>query len=320
MTVMRVGTRKSALARTQTGHVIEALRFAYPEVTFEVREIVTKGDRIQDVALSKVGGKGLFISELEDAIVRGEVDFAVHSMKDVPALLADGLIIAAVPRRADARDLLISEHGYSLTDLPIGSTVGTSSLRRSAQLSRWRRDLRIEPLRGNIDTRLRRTAQRTDFAAIVLAAAGLARMDWWDPQSGAVKDYDLKARPLAISEMIPAVGQGALCIECRATDESVRQLLSCLHDADTAECAQTERAFLTAVGGSCQVPIAAYAKIVRDQTAAVRQISLQALIGAPDGSVTVEETAIGDDPQEVGRALGDRLLSAGGRAILASLS
>ncbi|MCY0875077.1 MAG: hydroxymethylbilane synthase [Firmicutes bacterium] len=314
-----VGTRRSALATTQTGHIVEALRRAHPDLSVSTCEILTKGDRIQDVALSKVGGKGLFITEIEDALRGAKVDLAVHSMKDVPAVLAHGLVIGAVPKREDPRDVLLSSAGYTLATLPEGAVVGTSSLRRSAQLQKLRPDLRIEPLRGNIDTRLRKLQAPSAFSAIVLAAAGLVRMGWWDAQTGQVAHHELIGRALSFDEVLPAVGQGALCVECRADDETLLQLLSPLHDPDTADCARAERAFLAAVGGSCQVPVAGLAEVV-GRDGAVRQMRLRALIGAPDGSQVTAFSATGTDPQALGVSVGEQLLKAGGREILAALS
>lgn len=319
MTRILVGTRRSALATTQTGQVIAALQAAHPDVAYATREIVTKGDRIQDVALAKVGGKGLFISEIEEALLCGEVDLAVHSMKDVPAELADGLMIGAVPKRAEVRDVLISAQGYTLRDLPEGAVVGTSSLRRSAQLQKLRPDLRIEPLRGNIDTRLRKVGTDTGITAIVLAGAGIERMGWWQAQDGSVGPYALMAQPLSVEEMLPAVGQGALCIECRVTDDRIERLLGAVHDPDTALCARAERAFLAAVGGSCQVPVAAYAQVVEVDGQAP-DLLLRALIAAPDGQTVVAQSATGHDPDALGAALGEQLLRAGGQSILVALS
>lgn len=316
MRTISVGTRRSALATTQTGHIVAALRAAHPDVRFETVEIVTQGDRIQDVALSKVGGKGLFISELEEALQSGAIDLAVHSMKDVPAQLASGLMIGAVPHRADPRDLLISREGYTLAELPKGARIGTSSLRRSAQIAKVRPDLLIEPLRGNIDTRLRKLVERVDLSAIVLAAAGLLRMGWWQVESGQqLAGYLLRVYPLSTDEVLPAVGQGALCIECRSDDREVSSLLAVLHDSDAVLCSRAERAFLQSVGGSCQVPVAGYAYVN-----AAGDITLSGLIGQPDGKQVIAGTRLGKDPVRLGQTLGTDLLAEGGSAILAALT
>jgi hydroxymethylbilane synthase len=305
----RVGTRRSRLAMTQTSQMVRVLERAAPDARFVTVEIVTKGDRVQDVALSKVGGKGLFISEIEDALLRGEIDFAVHSMKDVPAVLAPGLTIAAVARREDPRDLLIARAAADLDSLPKSARVGTSSLRRAAQLLRLRPDLRIEPLRGNIDTRLRRLGE---LDAIVLAAAGLIRMGWW--RDGRIKPAEAFAAILSPEQVLPAAGQGALALECRVGDAVTRELLAHLHDPETAVCVSAERAFLARVGGSCQVPVAALARL---ETAGV--LVVDGLIASPDGQFAVRSSECGDANPEPGDRLAERLLAQGGRAILQRL-
>ena len=300
-----VGTRRSALATTQTRQTLDRLAAVRRDAVFAVQEIVTKGDRILDVPLAKVGGKGLFISELEAALLEGRIDFAVHSMKDVPADVADGLVLAAVPAREDARDVLVSRAGHTLESLPQHATVGTSSLRRAAQLLRLRPDLRVEALRGNIDTRLGRLS---GLDAIVLAAAGLSRMGWWEGGEALVGESQARVVALPADVMIPAAGQGALALECRAADERSRALLGLLHDGGTAACVTAERAFLRAVGGSCQVPVGAYA-VLSDDGLGVR---LTAFLGAPDGTEIVRGDSVGGDPDAVGRRLALELLEQGG--------
>ena len=347
MRSITVGTRRSLLAKTQTAQVVETLQARYPDLQIHTQEIVTKGDRIVDVPLSQVGGKGLFISEIEDALLRGDIDFAVHSMKDMPALLAPGLTIAAVPQREDPRDLLISRSGHSLTTLPQGALVGTSSLRRTAQLLHARPDLQIRTLRGNIDSRLRKL---DSLDAIVLAAAGLLRMGWWDDggwrkengwrrQDGTVPG----ALPLSLADMLPAVGQGALALEARADDDALLALLRALHDPASAWQIEAERAFLATVGGSCQAPVAAYAGAEfagagRNGSAAgawgapVRKSadegpeglgdpegSLSGLIASTDGQRIVRASARGPDAAMIGRKLGEQLLAQGGRELLEEL-
>ena len=255
-----VGSRKSELALTQTKWVIAQLSKHHPEVSFDLKHIVTKGDRILNVTLSKVGGKGLFVKEIEQALFDKEIDFAVHSLKDMPAVLPKGLTIACVPVRADHRDALISRNDIPFKELPKGAVVGTSSLRRQSQLLHARPDLHIESLRGNIDTRLRKLDEG-QYDAIVLAAAGLERMGWSDEK---VTEY------LPVDLMLPAVGQGALAIECRSDDEALIQMLSLIHDEGTAKVVFAERAFLAELGGSCQVPIASHGVLKKGDHSFIR--------------------------------------------------
>src|SRR5690606_8607652 len=256
-----VGSRRSRLALAQTRQVLQRWRRRAEEagvaLEFDVREIVTKGDKIVDVSLSKVGGKGLFVKEIEQALLAGEIDVAVHSMKDVPAELPAGLVIGAVPEREDPRDALVSRGGLKLAELPAGSVVGTSSLRRACQLRALRPDLRVEWIRGNIDTRLGRL-ERGDFDAVLLAAAGLNRLGWADRIS----------ERLSADDFVPAAGQGALALECREDDEPLRQLLTFIHDPVAARETAAERAFLARIGGGCQVPVGACARTVREAAGA----------------------------------------------------
>ena len=295
-----VGSRQSALALTQTNWVIEKLKSFGLPFEFEVKKIVTKGDKILDVTLSKVGGKGLFVKEIEQALLDGEIDMAVHSMKDMPAELPEGLLIGCVPKRVDVRDVLISEEGKTLAELPEGSIVGTSSLRRAAQLKAQRPDLAIKPIRGNIDTRIRKLKEE-DFSAIILAAAGLERMQW----KGEITEF------LPVEYSLPAVGQGALGIECRGADAEVRDLLARLHDEATGQAVEAERAFLRTIEGSCQVPVAAYAAVENDT------ITLTGLVADPDGTTVLKETISGRDAEEMGRMLAIRLKEQGAAEILA---
>ncbi|MCG7410189.1 hydroxymethylbilane synthase [Paenibacillus sp. ACRRX] len=308
MRKIRVGTRQSALALTQTGQVIAALEAICREYDlpfeFEMHKIVTKGDRILDVTLSKVGGKGLFVKEIEQALIDNEIDMAVHSMKDMPWELPTGLCIGAIPKRVDPRDCLIMSKGSSIDDLPQGAKVGTSSLRRSSQLQAYRKDLVIEPLRGNIDTRLKKL-QTEGFDAIVLAAAGLFRMDWEDKITSHI--------PIDIS--LPAVGQGALAIECREEDEQLLQLLEHYHSEDTARAVRAERAFLGRMNGGCQIPIGAYAA-QHEQTG---QLTLTGMVGSPDGSTILKVVKEGDHPENLGNAVAEELLSQGAEQLLGPL-
>lgn len=303
-----VGTRQSALALTQTGQVVEQLRELCRqqgiECEFELKKIVTKGDRILDVTLSKVGGKGLFVKEIEQALFDGEIDMAVHSMKDMPAELPEGLIVGAVPRREDARDCLISNEGRSLDELPEGAKVGTSSLRRACQLQNHRPDLNIESIRGNIDSRLRKL-ETEGFDAILLAAAGLHRIGWQDRVSA----Y------LPVEVCLPAVGQGALCIECRGDDDFVLDLLKQYNHEPTALAVAAERSFLGKLNGGCQVPIGAYASLGDEGGSPV--ITMTGMVGSPDGKTMLKETMTGTDPDQLGIQLAEALIGRGAVDILA---
>ncbi|WP_019638270.1 hydroxymethylbilane synthase [Paenibacillus fonticola] len=315
-----VGTRQSQLALTQTGHVIEALKAICVEhglpYDFEIRKIVTKGDRILDVTLSKVGGKGLFVKEIEQAMLSGEIDLAVHSMKDMPSVLQDGLITGAIPLRVDPRDALISRNGLSLDELPEGAKIGTSSLRRSSQLKKYRPDLKLEWIRGNIDSRLRKL-ESEGFDAIILAAAGLHRMGWEERITSL----------LPVEICLPAVGQGALGIECREDDAEVRHLLSLYNDPDTALTVAAERQFLRVLNGGCQVPIGAYATLEphgeHEEQAGLDtpapRIVLTGLVGTPDGRLVLKESLTGEDPLQLGQELADKLISRGADEILAEV-
>ncbi|MGV3487947.1 MAG: hydroxymethylbilane synthase [Tuberibacillus sp.] len=295
-----VGSRKSRLALTQTNWVMDQIAKAHPDVRFDLKHIVTKGDRILDVTLSKVGGKGLFVKEIEQALFNREIDFAVHSMKDMPAIIPDGLTIACIPIRADHRDVLISKDRIPLKDLPEGAIVGTSSLRRQSQLLALRPDLRIEPLRGNIDTRIKKL-EDGQYDAIVLAAAGLQRMGWSEDK---VTEY------LSEDLLLPAVGQGALAIECRSDDAVLIDILEAIHDEETAKVVTAERAFLAELGGSCQVPIAAHGIIVQNE------VRLTGLVGTPDGELIVKDALTRENPDELGRILAEELKKRGAAKIL----
>lgn len=303
-----VGTRQSALALTQTRQTVERLQalsdaagWAY---TFELKPIVTRGDRILDVTLSKVGGKGLFVKEIETAMLEGEIDIAVHSMKDMPFELPEGLVIGAVPEREDPRDGLIGRTAGRFEDLPAGARVGTSSLRRGAQLKAARPDLSIVSIRGNIDTRLRKL-EEDGLDAIVLAAAGLHRMGW--------KDRITSYLPAELS--LPAVGQGALAVECRSDDDQVLELLGKLNDPVTARAVAAERRLLGLLNGGCQVPIGAYA--VAEGGSGDGDLLLTGMVASPDGSRLLKASASGPDPDQVGESVAKALLAQGADAILA---
>ena len=291
------------LALWQTEHVASLLRARHPSVEVSLVPIVTEGDRIQDRPLSEVGGKGLFIKELEIAMAEGRADLAVHSMKDVPAQLPDGFLIAAVLPRADPRDAFLSTRYASFLTLPQGARVGTSSQRRQSALKAARPDLEILPLRGNVDTRLHKLDEG-QFEAIILAAAGLIRLGL----GARIVEF------LDTTVSLPAVGQGIVGIECR-DDPTVLRLIAPLDDPSTRECLSAERAVAARLEGSCTSPIAAYARH------AGTTLELDALVGAPDGSVVYRERISGAarDAAHLGRTLADRLLAAGAGPLLASL-
>jgi hydroxymethylbilane synthase len=296
-----LGTRGSRLAIRQAEWVQARLRDIAPGVTVTLQRIRTSGDKILDVPLAKIGGKGLFVKEIEDALLQGGIDLAVHSMKDVPTVLPDGLEILCVPEREDPRDALVSRDGKSLDLLPEGARVGTSSLRRQAQLLHHRSDLKIQVLRGNLDTRLRKL-RAGEFDAIVLAAAGLKRMGWMEQ----ITEY----LPAEVS--LPAIGQGALGLEGRRDDGLVRDLVAALEHPPTRAAVTAERALLERLQGGCQVPIAAHA------TLAGERLRLEGLIASVDGRRLVRNQVEGLAAQarELGLRLAEQLLDQGGEAIL----
>jgi len=298
---LRIGTRGSLLALRQSEQVKAALSAMHPELRIELKIIKTTGDKILDVPLAKVGGKGLFVKEIEEALLARQVDLAVHSMKDVPAMLPEGLEIAAVPAREDPRDVLVSGKAGTLEELPHGAVIGTGSLRRGAQALALRPDLRVETLRGNLDTRLRK-ARDGGYDAVILAAAGLHRMGWKD-RITAYLDPDV---------FIPAIGQGALGIEVRADDREVWGLLRGLHDVPTAAAVTAERAFLKELEGGCQVPIGGHAQ-VRGAS-----VALTGLVASLDGRTLYRETlqAPCEEAERLGRELARELLDRGARTIL----
>ncbi|MGD9503505.1 MAG: hydroxymethylbilane synthase [Syntrophobacteraceae bacterium] len=299
--ILRIGTRGSLLALTQSGVVRDAIQALHPSVRVELVVIKTTGDKILDVPLAKVGGKGLFVKEIEEALLSGAVDLAVHSMKDVPAEVPERLAIVVIPKREDARDALVSRGATRLDELPPGARVGTSSLRRAAQLLMFRPDLVIESLRGNLDTRLRK-AEEGVFDAVVLAAAGLHRMGW---KERIASYFDAEA-------FIPAVGQGAIGIEARKDDVELLKLLAPLHDPETAVAVAAERGFLDALQGGCQVPIGGHARVLGGE------VELTGLVAATDGKTrfhAVRRGAVGD-AEALGRALAQELLDAGAKVIL----
>jgi hydroxymethylbilane synthase len=299
-----IASRKSRLALWQSEHVRDRLAQSHPRVRVEVLPLSTRGDDILDRSLAKIGGKGLFVKELEAALEDGRADIAVHSAKDVPVALAAGFELAAILAREDPRDAFVSNAHASLAALPRGAIVGTSSLRREAQLRSRYPGLDVRPLRGNVETRLAKL-DRGEYAAIVLAVAGLKRLG-------------LGARVRAVIEpevSLPAVGQGALAIECRAGRGDVRELLAPLHDEGTAACVRAERAVSRALGGSCQVPLGAYGEI------AGGVLHVRGVVASPDGTRVVRGEVRGDPqaPEAAGEALAAELGSRGAAEILAAL-
>ncbi|PIC80598.1 hydroxymethylbilane synthase [Sporosarcina sp. P18a] len=295
-----VGSRRSKLALTQTKWFIEQMKQAGAPFEFEVKVIVTKGDQILDVMLSKVGGKGLFVKEIQQALFDKEIDFAVHSMKDMPAVIPDGLTVGCIPKRVDPRDAYIANDHVRFMDLPIGAVVGTSSLRRSSQLLMLRPDIEIKWIRGNIDTRLRKL-QDGEFDAILLAAAGLKRMGWDD---SIVTEY------LSLEDCIPAVGQGALAIECREDDTELLNELAKLTDESTWIELQAERTFLNEMDGSCQVPIGGFAKFDGNE------VEMTGFIASPDAIQVFRETVKGTDPVAVGKEVSKILRDQGAAEVI----
>jgi len=298
---IKIGTRGSQLALWQANWVKSTLMEKFPELGVELVIIKTKGDKIQDVPLAKVGGKGLFVKEIEEALLDRRIDLAVHSMKDMPSEIPQGLYISAIPDRENPRDALISKNNLSLSQLPQNAKVGTSSLRRAAQLKRVRPDIKIVSLRGNLDTRLKKL-ETENLDAIILAAAGLKRMGFEDR----VSEY------LDENTMLPAVGQGALCIESRENDPEIDSFLAVLDHDKTRKVVLGERAFLNRLEGGCQVPIAAHGKLENDM------FSLTGLVASVDGTTIIKHSLSGPDTQSerIGIELADRLLSEGAREIL----
>jgi hydroxymethylbilane synthase len=296
-----VGSRRSKLAITQTNWVIEQLKKLDGSFEFEVKEIVTKGDRIVDVTLSKVGGKGLFVKEIEQAMLDCEIDMAVHSMKDMPAALPEGLVIGCIPEREDHRDALISKNHVKLNDLKSGAIVGTSSLRRGAQLLAMRPDLEIKWIRGNIDTRLEKL-EKEDYDAIILAAAGLSRMGW---------AQDIVTEFLEPELCLPAVGQGALSIECRGDDHQLLELLQKFSNSETSQTVRAERSFLKKMEGGCQIPIAGYAHLNEKN-----EIVLNGLVASPDGKLIYKTQMSGNDPEKLGELVANKLTENGAKNLI----
>ncbi len=309
-------TRPSALARWQTQWVINALKNLHPHLECEEKIITTQGDKILDKPLPEIGGKGLFTQELEAELLSGAVHCAVHSLKDLPVENPAGLTIGCIPVRGEVRDALISRDGYTLATLPPHASVGTSSLRRAAQLLSLRPDLRTQSLRGNVDTRLRK-ALDGQYDAIILAGAGLTRLGL----DGHVTEW------LALDVMLPAPGQGALAVQCRADDKVTLELLSALEDEATRKAVTAERTFLQGLGGGCAVPVAAYAEVIREQSSVISDqssvisdqssvIRLTGLVISEDGQKVVKVTGEGNEPIQLGNELARNAIEQGAGEIL----
>lgn len=301
MTSVKVATRGSLLALTQTGWVVDRLKEANPGIAFETQTFKTVGDRVLDKALSQIGGKGLFTRELEEALLDGRADLAVHSLKDMPTELPPGLVLGCIPAREDPRDVVITREGTPFAELPAGSQVGTSSLRRVAQLQAQRPDLEYVPIRGNVDTRLRKL-EEGQVAALVMAAAGLHRAGFADR----ITEY------LEPEFCLPAPGQGALAIEIREADGRIGQIVGRIHDVATALEVMAERAVLARLEGGCQVPIGAHAVFDGGW------LHLEGLVAAPDGSKVIRYEAEGDAgrARHLGVQVAEWLLAHGGQEIL----
>jgi len=301
---LKIGTRGSALAVTQSEWIKNRIVSRHPDISVELVRIRTKGDKIIDSPLSKIGGKGLFVKEIEDALLRKEVDLAVHSIKDVPAELPEGLCLAVFPEREDPRDVFISKEYASLSDLPEGASIGTGSLRRSSQLMHIRPDIHIVQLRGNVDTRLKKLESGA-MQAIILAAAGMNRLGL----SAEITEH------LSTEALMPAIGQGALGLETREDDDRTLEILSFLNHRPTELAVRAERSFLKRLEGGCQVPIAGFGIVEGGN------IILKGMVAELDGSRIIRDEIKGPDSEaeELGFALAERLLGAGAARILAGV-
>lgn len=299
-----IGTRQSLLALWQSNHIASLLRKQYPDCQVTLKKIVTKGDRILDVPLAQIGGKGLFTKEIETELLDGTVDLAVHSLKDMPTVLPEGLCLTAITTRANVGDAFVSNKYASFSELPQGAVLGTSSLRRKAQLLAVRPDLKIVDLRGNVDTRLRKLDEG-QMDAIILAAAGLERLGHADR----IREI------IPTTVCLPAVGQGALAIECRNDNKEVRDMLAFLNDLPTKQATDAERAFLGLIEGGCQVPIGVHAEVENDN------VKIEAVIASLDGSKVLRNNITGPavNAADLGRKLGQQMLAEGGKQILADI-
>ncbi len=301
----RIGTRGSKLALWQADHVSQLITAENPGLNIEIRIIKTTGDAVLDSPLSEIGGKGVFVKEIEEALLSEEIDIAVHSMKDVPTVLPNGLFIGAVAKRHDPRDALISKSGLPLAQLPEGSRVGTGSLRRSTQLLKYNSNLEIVSIRGNVDTRIQKLKDGKDYDAIVLAVAGLERMGL----GGEITEI------ISPDIMLPAPGQGMIAIECRESDGNTIDILNAVNHRETENQARAERAFLLRLGGDCNVPAGCHAEIQG------LNIIITGIVSSPDGKTIVRKDARGSlaEAQNLGVKLADAILESGGNEILKQL-
>lgn len=318
---IKIATRESKLALWQANWVGELIKRAWPSLnlTIELIKIKTQGDKILNTSLSKIGGKGLFVKELETTLLNGEADIAVHSLKDMPGEQPQGLELVAFCSREDVRDALISKQYQSLLELPLGANVGTSSLRRAAQLKIFRPDLNIISLRGNIDTRIKKAfAKETEYHAIVLASAGIHRLYGLTASS-----YENKyiTEYLPVNHFLPAPGQGIVTVEARSDDTAIKDILNKINCTETSLRAKAERAFNYLLGGSCEIPIAALAEIKHIDKDNKLELTLHGQLASPDGSQQVSASLTGNaqDAVDIGEQLANQLLSVGGRGIIANL-
>jgi len=303
--VITIGSRGSRLALCQTQHITNRLQDSHPQSKFVIKQIRTKGDELKETPLSRFGGKEVFVKELEVALLAGEIDLAVHSFKDLSLQLPQGLEIAVVSQREDARDVLVSVKANSLSQLSPGASIGTSSLRRAAQIKAFRPDLDVGDIRGNIDTRLRKVSSG-QFDGIILAAAALIRLGWADQ----ITEY------LPMDICLPAVGQGALAIEVREGDEEIKQLVSFLNHEPSREAIAAEQAFLRFLGGGCHTSIAAFGQINSGV------LELDGMVSTPDGGKLLRAKVKGgaELPEEVGSLLGEKLIALGAKEILGGIT
>lgn len=296
---LRFATRPSKLARRQTSTVIEALQSHWPDLECEQIAMKTRGDILLDQPLPEIGGKGLFTVELDEAVRKGEVDAVVHSLKDLPTQESPGLMIGAIPSRGPASDVLLNAKGLTLAELPGRSRVGTSSLRRQAQLLAYRSDLQVKPLRGNVDTRIRKLLAG-DYDAIVLATAGVTRLE--------MEEHVAEELPFEI--MLPAPGQGALAVQCRSDDVDMLNYLTAIEHIETRRAVSAERAFLAALGGGCSLPVGAYASVANDK------IEMHITVISPDGQRQIRVSGRGDHPIRLGVKLATEALAQGAEEVL----
>lgn len=299
MSTIRIGTRDSQLALWQAEWVKASLSTTYPELEFILVPMKTKGDKILDVPLAKIGDKGLFTKELELALLSREIDLAVHSLKDLPTILPEGLDIAAFCERVESRDVFLSKDGTRLTELPPGSIIGTSSLRRKAQLQNFRPDLRFADLRGNLQTRWRKL-EESEMSGIVLAAAGVIRLGWEDRITEVISE----------NVMLSAVGQGSIAVEISSVREDIRNLLRALNHPQTELAVRAERALLRRLEGGCQIPIGALGTVKDDQ------VTLKGIVASLDGERIIKAEASGGDPENLGNRVAEMLIAQGALAIL----